>query len=285
MTRHAFVVVLQALLVLCWATNANAAASAAGEPRGEVKGSAWTHDAGSAIAVVNNALVALPPAVTGGAIYLGPYAGAPTQVSGKAPVVVFLHGSSGLGLKAIAEWQRWLAGLGIASMAPDSFALKDRLTYTSPVGKDVYEHIHVLRGSEIALAVHALESAPWADRGRMMLAGASEGAVAVARYAGDEFRGRILYSWSCEDNYFVEHHGTARPGDQPVLNIMSSTDPYFSPSNAWLGNPSALGHCGQVLKANRHAVVVLLPGAPHTLMNLPAARAATEAFLQEFLLP
>jgi hypothetical protein len=63
------------------------------------------------------------------------------NLGGKArvPVVVFLHGSSGLGLKAIGEWQQWLATLGVASIAPDSFALPDRLTYTSPVGKDVYE--------------------------------------------------------------------------------------------------------------------------------------------------
>ena len=31
----------------------------------------------------------------------------------------------------------------------DSMVLPDRITYSSPVGKDVYEKIHALRGSEI----------------------------------------------------------------------------------------------------------------------------------------
>jgi len=62
-------------------------------------------------------------------------------------VVVFLHGSSGLSLKVIAEWQAWLAGSGLASVAPDSFAPPDRLTYTAPIDKDAYEKIHALRQS------------------------------------------------------------------------------------------------------------------------------------------
>ena len=111
----------------------------------------------------------------------------------------------------------------------------------------------------------------------------SEGATAVARYTGREFAGRIIYSWSCEDNYFVQAHATALPDDRPVLNVMSSTDVFFSPSNSWLGNAMATGHCGAALKANKQASVVLIPGAPHTLMNLPAARHPTEGFLRDVL--
>mgnify|MGYP000905479942 CR=1 FL=1 len=52
-----------------------------------------------------------------------------------------------------------------------------------------------------------------------------------------------------------------------------------------LGNASATGHCGAALKANKQASVVLIPGAPHTLMNLPAARHPTEGFLRDVLKP
>lgn len=104
----------------------------------------------------------------------------------------------------------------------------DRLTYTSPVNKDVYEKIHALRASEIPLALNALGSAAWADTSRMVLAGTSEGGPAVARYNGNEFAGRILYSWSCENNYFVQEHLTALQA-QPVLNVMSATDMFFHP--------------------------------------------------------
>ena len=182
----------------------------------------------------------LPASVTGGAIYSGTFANSPKDTKTKIPVVLFLHGSSGLELKAIGEWQLWLASMGVASIAPDSFALPDRITYKSLVGKCLYEKIHALRASEIPLALQALRSAPWADTSRLLLAGTSEGGPAVARYAGQEFAGSMLYSRSCENNYFVEGHRTADI-TQPVLNVMSATDVFFSPSNPWLGNSAAKG--------------------------------------------
>jgi dienelactone hydrolase len=254
-------------------------------PAGQVKGTATVHDDASAAAAMAGAQVALPASATGGALFEGRYDMAPRQVQARVPVVVFLHGSSGLGLKAIGEWQRWLAGLGIASIAPDSFALRDRVTYTSPVDVEVYERIHALRASEIALALKALVTTPWADMSRLVLAGTSEGATAVARYAGGGFAGRVIYSWSCENNYFVKDAATAATEGRPVLNIISASDPFFSPANPWLGNAAAKGHCADALKANKEAVIVLLEQAPHTLINLPAARAITEAFLKGVLRP
>lgn len=226
----------------------------------------------------------LPASVTGGVIYSGTFANAPKDTKTKVPVVLFLHGSSGLELKAIGEWQLWLASMGVASIAPDSFALPDRITYKSLVGKCLYEKIHALRASEIPLALQALRSAPWADTSRLLLAGTSEGGPAVARYAGQEFAGRMLYSRSCENNYFVEGHRTADI-TQPVLNVMSATDVFFSPSNPCLGNSAARGYCGDALKDNKQAVIVLIPGAPQTLLNLPAARHATAGFLRDVLKP
>ncbi len=195
-----------ALLVACAQTPP--AAPAAPQPPipvGEVKGTAVQHTTASAVGVVQRAAVVLPASVTGGAPFVGTFANMPKDTKARVPVVVFLHGSSGLELKAIGEWQLWLAGLGVASIAPDSFALPDRITYKSPVGKDVYEKIHALRISEIALAVQALRNVPWADTSRLVLAGSSEGGPAVARYSGNEFAGRILYSWSCENNYSDSH--------------------------------------------------------------------------------
>lgn len=251
-------------------------------PVGEVKGDAVQHNTASSASVAQRAAVVLPASVTGGPIYVGTFANAPKDTRVKVPVVVFLHGSSGLELKAIGEWQLWLASLGVASFAPDSFALPNRLTYKSPVSKDVYEKIHALRSSEIPLALQALRLAPWADTARLILAGTSEGGPAVARYGGNEFAGRMLYSWSCENNYFVDNHRTAVI-TQPVLNVMSSTDVFFSPSNPWLGNSAAKGYCGDALKDNKQATIVLIPGAPHTLLNLPAARNATVGFVRDVL--
>jgi dienelactone hydrolase len=272
------------VLVVAWLAIAPiAVAQPAPTAPGTLKGSAVAHTASSRTEAIANANIALPAAATGGSIWFGKWRDAPRTVQARVPVVVFLHGSSGLGLKAIEDWQRWLAGLGVASVAPDSFALADRLTYTSPVGKDIYEQIHALRASEIALATAALREVPWADASRMVLAGTSEGATAVARHGGDEFAGRVIYAWSCEDNYFVDAHRTAATPDRPVLNVISTVDPFFSKANGYLGNATASGHCGAAFAGNRNTAVVLVPGAPHTLIGLPAARYATAGFVREVL--
>lgn len=250
-------------------------------PKGDIKNGPLTHTPESSLAVVSGAQIGLPASLTQGAIYVGTLQKAPATPGKKVPVVVFMHGSSGLGLKAIAEWQQWLAGMGIASVAPDSFGLKDKLTYNSPIDKDTYEKVHAMRASEITLAVAALQQLPWADTSKMVLAGTSEGSVPVARYTGKDFAGRIMFAWSCEDNYFVTAHKTAIPDDQPTLNIISASDPYFSPSNSWLGNSAAAGHCGAVLKNNKKASIVLIPGGPHTVLNFPQAKGPVEGFLKD----
>jgi dienelactone hydrolase len=280
-TLNAIALVLAFTLTACSHNPQTAVPALPVIPKGEILGNAITHTPISAKAVMDQAAVVLPSAVTGGAIYSGSLKDAPSQSRSKAPVVVFMHGSSGLSLKAIGEWQQWLASLGVASIAPDSFALPDRLTYKSPVDKNIYEQIHALRASEIKLAIDTVKALPWADASRLVLAGTSEGATSVARYAGNEFAGRILYSWSCENNYFVSEHQSALPQDRPVLNVMSSTDVFFSSSNPWLGNPAPQGHCGRALKDNKLASIVLIPGAPHTLLNLPQARNATAAFFRD----
>ena len=261
------------------------APKAAASPAGEIKGTAWAHTPQSLAASVQNAQVVLPAQVTGGAVYSGKWSAMPAASTAKVPVVLFLHGSSGLGLKAIGEWQQWLTTQGIASVAPDSFALPDRATYKSPIDKVSYERMHALRASEIAPALAAIQAAPWADTRRLVLAGTSEGAVPVARHAGKEFAARVLFAWSCEPNYFVTEPRNAFEADKPVLNVISSVDPFFSASNTWLGNAQARGSCADALKDNKQAVIALIPGAPHTLLTLPQVQAVTGGFLASVLKP
>ncbi|HTP99909.1 MAG TPA: dienelactone hydrolase family protein [Casimicrobiaceae bacterium] len=271
-------------IVLAVAVALGAARVHGQQPQGEIKGSASVHTEASLAASVASAALVLPARATGSALFAGKLADAPPAAA-RVPVVIFVHGSSGLGLAAIGEWQRWLASLGVASVAPDSFALPDRITYTSPVDKATYEKIHAMRAAEIDAALAAVKRQPWADPARIVLAGTSEGSVAVARYAGGGISGRIVYAWSCEPNYFVTQPRNGFGPDEPVLNVISAVDPFFSPSNPWLGNPSARGHCAEALRGDKNAVIVLIPGAPHTLINLPAARNATAAFVADVLKP
>lgn len=250
---------------------------------GSVQGQAHQHTEASIAAGLANAKIALPASITGGDVFYDDFAKRP-NVSGKVPVVIFLHGSSGLNPKlGFDEWQQWLAKEGIASFFFDGMQLENRITYQSPVDKAVYEKIHALRVSEIDIAVKALKDSGFADMDKLFLAGTSEGAVAVARYDGDAFVGKLIYSWSCENNYFVEDHRTSQKA-LPVLNIVSNADKYFSTANAYLGNAQASGHCLTALGEDRSDVqVVLIPNAPHTLINLPAARSATLGFIESVL--
>ena len=171
------------------------------------------------------------------------------------PLVLFAHGSSGIG-EPLKAFGRWLASFGIGFLCPNSFVLKDRITYTSPVSRDDYERIHVMRSAELANAAARLTEVPGFD-GRYIVAGTSEGGVAA--------------------------HRTAIPQDMPVLNVMSAADKFFSQANSWLDNPSALGHAGRTLANHTDASIVLIPGAPHTLFALPQTQSAVEGFLERVL--
>ena len=179
------------------------------------------------------------------------------------PLVLFAHGSSGIG-EPLKAFGRWLASFGIGFLCPNSFVLKDRITYTSPVSRDDYERIHVMRSAELSNAAARLTEVPGFD-GRYVVAA------------------RMIFSWSCEDNYHVAAHRTAIPQDMPVLNVMSAADKFFSQANSWLDNPSALGHAGRTLANHSDASIVLIPGAPHTLFALPQTQSAVEGFLERVL--
>ena len=197
-----------------------------------------------------------------------------------APILLFAHGSSGIGapLKAFA---RFISSLGWSFLAPDSFVFPDRITYSSPVSRENYERVHAMRSQELDYAARHLDEAPGFS-GRYAVAGTSEGGVAAARFTAPEGRresGRILFSWPAEDNYHVVSHQTHIPDDVPVLNIMSAEDKYFSRANPWLANPDALGHAGRTLAHHPQTSILLIPGAPHTLFALPQTESAVRAFL------
>ncbi len=255
-------------------------------PQGKITGSAIVHTETSMKLAIENAWTAFPKTLTGGNDFNGLLKDAP-KLSGKAPVLVFVHGSGGINPQ-IKLFQKWLAEtLGVASIMLDSMQLLDRMKYSSPIPPEEYEKVHALRASELKAAVYYVSKAPWFD-GRLAIAGTSEGGVTVARYQAaanaPKEKARIIFSWSCEDNYHVTAHRTAIPNDLPVLNVMSATDKFFSASNPYIGNKAAVGHCGKALANNPNAEIVLIPKAPHTLLNLTQTHEVVEGFLKDRLL-
>ncbi len=251
---------------------------------GAITGTAKAHTRQSLEDGWNQGLLVLPPAA-GEDVYTGTPAAAPLRKAA-FPAMLFMHGSSGI-TEQIRIFADWLArSLGLAVVVPDSMQLPERMTYTSPIAREDYEIIHALRRAELENAVEQLARQPWFN-GQAILAGTSEGGVCVARFNGRNLplreAGRILFSWSCEDNYHVRHHETDIPDSLPVLNVMSASDKFFSQANSFLDNPEALGHAARTLAGNSEAAIVLIPGAPHTLLNLPQTRGAVKAFIERAL--
>ncbi len=229
---------------------------------------------------IDEAELSLPAGIAGNSPFFGKLSELP-KIDGtsRLPVVVFLHGSSGFG-DATRIFQKWLANdVGVASFAPNSMVFPNRIMYKSPVSKEIYEQVHALRAAELKAAIDYLSRQPWVDRTRLMIAGTSEAAVSIARYDGPAVAARMIFAWSCETNYFVNRDNTAIPGNQAVLNVISASDPYFSPNNPWNAGYAVKGHCGEALKDHKNAEIVLIPGAPHTLLNLKQTQGATKAFI------
>lgn len=254
---------------------------------GSLSGSADRHTPETLHDAISRGWTVLPGGPEKAPAYEGPLSElAPVlaATSADAPVFLFAHGSSGIGapVKALG---RFVASLGWIFFAPDSFALPNRLTYSSPIARANYERIHGLRSAELLHAFAENQRIPGNLR-RFVVAGTSEGGVAAARFVKPETAvnstelGRLIFSWSCEDNYHVEAHRTVVPDTVPVLNIMSAADPYFSKKNPWLDNDEALGHAGRTLSEHPDAAILLVPGAPHTTFALPQVRAAVKAFLE-----
>lgn len=248
----------------------------------ETKGSELTPSPDNLARTWQQAGVVLPAGMTGGTVWQGVLRDAPA-VSGKSPVVLFMHGSSGLA-PFVGEYQRWLAeSLGLPSIAPDSMAIPDRLTYKSPVAIDLYERVHALRLAELENALAQAKALPWVDPAKIVVAGTSEGGVPVARLAGNQPAARLIYAWSCEANYFVDQPRTAIPAETPVLTMIAARDPYFSPENPWNKGFAVRGTCSDALKMHQDATNVLLASDKHTIVNTPQARDVTAAFLKRVL--
>lgn len=252
------------------------------ELTGKLSGSVDAHTPETLAATWDHAYLTLPDEAGDGYIETTPAEILKTKVDFKCPTVLFAHGSSGVN-PAIRELAQWLSTeMGAACVVPDSMQTADRLTYTSPVARQDYERIHAMRSQELAFAATQLQKMPWFD-GNYVVAGTSEGGVTAARFDGNSVglreSGKMIFSWSCEENYFVDTPGNVFEFNEPVLSVMSLTDKFFGVGNSYLDNPKAYGYPHEALKDNVNASIVLLPQAPHTLLNLPQAHGAIQAFL------
>jgi poly(3-hydroxybutyrate) depolymerase len=106
----------------------------------------------------------------------------PSNVQGRWPAVVLLHGCTGLGGETPRQ-ARVFASLGYAAFAPDSFARDGR---TAQCHQQNRSHL-AMRHDEAETLRRRISQLPWIDPDRIVLAGHSEGGWAVGMYRGDAF--------------------------------------------------------------------------------------------------
>lgn len=182
------------------------------------------------------------------------------------PVVIFMHGCTGIGHDEHA-WARFLKNLGFIVIMPNSFASPGRVqncnptTHTTNLG---LVPVNAIRPWEAEYAAFQVRKQPWADKKNIFLMGHSEGGMAASLTRG-RFNGVIISGFICHFGVFV--------GPQiPVLAISFEKDPYFSGNNF---------HCSDKWGIDRHTSrQIVLPGSGHSTVFQSAAMDAVESFLK-----
>lgn len=176
------------------------------------------------------------------------------------PAVIFLHGCAGWNGRQ-ARTMNLIKENGYVTFSPDSFARPGR---KSKCGK-VRRYTLNLRLEEIRYAVKQIRKLPWVDQGRLVLAGFSEGGLAAARYAGNDFRAILILGWGCGSRTINA------PNSVPVLNLVGKDDKETRHGNVL---------CSVGSRPHSKAIHV---DAGHEIPTDPAAYDIIGAFLEKVL--
>lgn len=191
------------------------------------------------------------------------------------PVVIYLHGCTGIGN---LPFMQTLARRGYAVIAPDSLARRYRPLQCDPEHRRGGYNLFVydFRHAELTYALQQLAGMQWVDRDNLFLIGNSEGGVVAALYRGDEFNARVITQWTCEGAPLVR--GIGAPDDTPILAIVRGHDP-------WYGKKKSLGQqgdCGRYMEGRpRSRSIVLAKGEGHGVFNHLSAVKTILDFIDE----
>jgi dienelactone hydrolase len=179
---------------------------------------------------------------------------------GKHPVILFLHGCGG------PRSPRTFLGLGAIVVAPNSFAdgsgcKADAAYMVKLVG---------VRHGDIAYAAGQLKAATWADPGKLVLAGYSNGAQTTATYPGDEFKARVIVAWTCNNPRVASQNGVMGKG--PALALLGTADEFYK-------KIGISGDCNAALAKREGSRSILIKGGSHEILDHAETKAAIAAFV------
>ena len=169
------------------------------------------------------------------------------------PIVVYAHGCSGLGRMGRTA-SRLYSAHGYVFVAPDSFARPVKPVSCAPARLQGGLPRAVL-GWRHAEIDHALTRLRGLSRAPVVLAGHSEGGIAVATYRGQPVTARVIEGWGCHAGW-PEYRGLNAPTREPVLSLVGAGDPWFQ-------HPALQGDCGAFMDGNDQSIVFRAPDRRH----------------------
>lgn len=147
------------------------------------------------------------------------------------PVVIYMHGCSGIRPQHDGNWARTLANKGYIVIQPDSFARQGRVANCDsdtkkPTG--AFRNWAEYREQEINYAIEQVKKSKWATSQPVFLMGQSEGAIATALRSQPGFNAHVIMSWTCTSKDYSMYDGLRSPKNIPVLSINNASDPWFN---------------------------------------------------------
>jgi dienelactone hydrolase len=174
----------------------------------------------------------------------------------KAPAILRMHGCSGISRGPIGD-RVFLMSEGYAIFEPDSFARPGRQPCLG--GNQLILH------EEIGYALGKIRELSWVNHERIILMGVSEGGRAVAGWEKPGFAAHVILAMGCSGSSNLRPRA---PDGVPVLAMVGGED------------HRALSRC-EVSSDIGGSKSIVIPGAPHSIMDRREVRDALELFLSK----
>jgi dienelactone hydrolase len=201
------------------------------------------------------------------------------DVAGPLPVLVYLHGCTGIQGPNDLSWASYIANQGFIVILPDSMARPGRISNCDAKlrrGTNAFPQANRYRQEEITHAVSRVMTSTWADKKNIFLMGHSEGGRAVAQSRHVEFTGKIISGWTCTNTNNPNTDGIHSPKNLPILAVAYTDD-------EWRKGRSTSGRCADKAEGRTNFRQIDLDGWQHATYGNAQARLGVKEFLTQYL--
>ena len=174
-------------------------------------------------------------------------------------VYLFLHGSGGVGPRAITSLAKIVVPYGYVVIAPDY-----KSTYTgwySTKNNSNWRDFIRMRASDTKDLVPYIKAQPWVDKERFVIHGQSAGAILLADFDWGGFSAAIFTGFNCDA---FGQRTIDFPKSIPALSLQDPEDPTFGANRAFSRGGSSYGTCESEMKKRENSYVIDYSGKGHS---------------------